>query len=300
MQRDQRQRRTSLKTFALTALYGAASACANPAPADDRSSPHGTAGAGGGTSTPNGELKPDASGWVDPTSNDLGIQGAFYPYGDRYGVAKCVNVGMHAPDECSLITAPPPPPATGFPNQDGKMCTSGATAVILPCKAGVTTSGCPEHDFSNMWGAGIGFDFNALGATDGGVTLKNPWNPDEHGIVGMAFELDVVPTPGLRVEFPLRLTDSEAQAVNLPPGSTTDDHPDGAPYWGGNASFSNSPVQAGHNELRWADVKKPGTTPSYVFDKARLLGIQFHVPAVQTAAPGAYAFCVSHLTPLRQ
>ena len=300
MERDARGRRTSLTSLALTALVGAASACANQTPVGDGSAPQGGAGTGGRAGTANGEITPDGSGWVDPASNDLGIQGAFYPYGDRYGVAKCLNVGRHAPDECSLITTPAPPPATGFPNQNAKLCTTGATAVILPCKAGVTTSGCPDHDFSNMWGAGIGFDFNALGGTDGGTTVKSPWNPDEHGVLGVAFELDAVPAPGLRVEFPLRLTDSEAQTVNLPPGSTTDDHPDGAPYWGGNASFSNSPVSPGHNELHWAEVKKPGTTPSYVFDKARLLGIQFHVPAVQTSPPGAYSFCVSHLTLLRQ
>ena len=284
----------------LTALCGLANACANKLPTDGGWAPNANGGTAGHASTANTELKPDASGWVDPTSNDLGIQGAFYPYGDRYGVAKCLNVGMHAPDECSLITAPPPPPATGFPNQDGKLCTTGATAVILACKAGVTTSGCPDHDFSNMWGAGMGFDFNAVAGMDGGTTVKSVWNPDEHGVTGVAFELDNVPAPGLRVEFPLRLTDAEAQTVNLPPGSTTDDHPDGAPYWGGNASFSNSPVQAGHNELYWTDVKKPGSTPSYVFDKARLLGLQFHVPAVQSAPPGAYSFCVSHITLLRQ
>lgn len=294
------RRHTPARALALTALCGLLDACANQAPNGGGSSPPGTGGTGGAANTTNVEIKPDASGWVDPMSNDIGIQGAFYPYGDRYGVAKCLNVGMHAPDECSLITSPLPPPATGFPNQAGSMCTTGATAVILPCKPGVTTSGCPTDDYSNMWGAGMGFDFNAVADMDAGTTVKSTWNPDDHGVIGVAFEIDTVPAPGLRVEFPLRLTDSEAQAVNLPPGSTTDDHPDGAPYWGGDTSFSNSPVSAGHNELRWDAVKKPGTTPSYVFDKSRLLGVQFHVPAVKVAPPGAYSFCVSHLTLLRQ
>jgi hypothetical protein len=257
-------------------------------------------GAGGRPATMDVVLNISGMGWVDVTSNDVGVQGSWYPYGDQYGVAKCLNVGMHTPDQCSHITSPPPPPATGFPNQGGKLCTTGATAVILPCAAGVTTSGCPNQDFSNMWGSGIGFDFNSPGAGDGGTTVKNPWNPDDHGVTGVSFVLDGVPTPGLRVEFPMRLTDAEANAVNLPPGSTTDDHPDGAPYWGADTGFDNSPATAGVNVVHWDAVKKPGANQSYVFDKARLLGMQFHVPAVQSAPPGAYSFCVSNVTLLRE
>lgn len=292
------KRRTTTRTLAAVGLV--VCGCANePVPAAG-SSQQGSGGTGGQASTMNVEVTPDASGWVEGIDNDLGIQGAWYPYGDQYGVAKCLNVGLHQPDECSHIMTPAPPPAMGFTNQGGKMCTSGATAVILPCKPGVTTSGCPDHDFSNMWGAGIGFDFNADKSTDAGPGAKNPWNPDTHGVVGVSFELDTVPAPGLRVEFPLRLTDAEAQSVSLPSGSTTDDHPDGAPYWGADTSFDNSPAVVGVNVVRWEAVKKPGTTASYVFDKARLLGVQFHVPAVKTAPPGAYTFCVSHFTFLRQ
>ena len=276
------------------------SGCSNPAtPAPSPSSPS-MNGTGGNAATMDVALVIDGSGWVDSSSNDVGVQGSWYPYGDQYGVAKCLNVGMHTPDECSHITSPLPPPATGFPNQGGKLCTTGATAVILPCKTGVTTSGCPNQDFSNMWGAGIGFDFNSPGAGDGGTTVKNPWNPDDHGITGVSFVLDGVPMPGLRVEFPMRLTDSEAMAVNLPPGSTTDDHPDGAPYWGADSAFDNSPAMTGVNVIHWDAVKKPGTSQSYVFDKSRLLGMQFHVPAVKSAPPGAYSFCVSNVTLLRE
>jgi hypothetical protein len=290
----------------LTVVGFALNGCGNAKPEAPRPLAQGsggtgaTAGAGGKASTQDVVLLPDGTGWVDRSSNELGVQGSWYPYGDQYGVAKCLNVGMHDTSECSHITAPLPPPATGFPNQGGKLCTSGATAVILPCKSGVMTSGCPDHDYSNMWGAGIGFDLNADGSTDAGTGAKHPYNPDEHGITGISFVLDAVPAPGFRVEFPQLLTDDEARSVNLPPGSTTDDHPDGAPYWGADAAFDNSPATGGVNVIHWDAVRKPGTTPSYVVDRSRLLGVQFHVPAVKSAPPGAYAFCVSEFTLLRE
>jgi hypothetical protein len=49
---------------------------------------------------------PDRTGWVDlmAEGNTVGVQGAWYPYGDAYGVAKCTSVGMHLAAECSSIT----------------------------------------------------------------------------------------------------------------------------------------------------------------------------------------------------
>ena len=255
----------------------------------------GTAGTGGGAGV---LIVPDASGWVERADDTFGIQGSWYPYGDRYGVAKCLTVGLHQPAECSLITSPTPPPeGMRFDNEGGVMCTRGETAVILPCPAGLGTSGCPDHDYSNMWGAGIGFDFNANKGGTEGDGAKNPWNPDEHGVTGISFEIDQIPGPKLRVEFPQRLTDDEARAVMLPSGATTDDHPDGAPYWGGDKSFNPSPIVVSPevNVIRWDQVKKPGETPSYEVDRSRLLGIQFHVPAVSIAPRGSYEFCVKNL-----
>jgi hypothetical protein len=300
MKRATREAKSAEFVTLAGALAFTLSACSPEQPAPAKDSPHAQGGMGSMAATTDVAITPDSSGWADMTTNDLGVQGSWYPYGDQYGVAKCLNVGLHTPDECSHITSPLPPPAMGFPNQDGKLCTTGATAVILACKTGVTTSGCPDHDYSNMWGAGIGFNFNETAGTDGGMGAKNPWNPDDHGVTGISFELDGVPVPGLRVEFPMRLLDSEASSVNLPPGSTTDDHPDGAPYWGADTAFDNSPAVKGANVVRWDAVKKPGTAQTYVFDKARMLGVQFHVPAVKMAPPGDYAFCVSHFTLLRE
>jgi hypothetical protein len=291
--------------FRLAILFALAPACASSAGGNDGSAGNagsaGTSGGAGMSATGDVLILPDPSGWVEAVDNPLGIQGAWYPYGDRYGVAKCLNVGLHQPEECSLITSPLPPPSTGFPNANGVMCTSGETAVILPCPTGLATSGCPASDFANMWGAGIGFDFNANKGMPEGDGKKNTFDPVLHGIKGVSFELDKIPGPKLRVEFPQQLTNEEASMVQLPAGSTTDDHPDGAPYWGADNNFSASRVVVSPevNVILWDQVKKPGSSRSYVFDTARMLGIQFHVPAVSTAPRGTYDFCVKNLKFLR-
>jgi hypothetical protein len=263
-------------------------ACAGENPTDPLLSAGaaGTAG-GAGTGPMLVSLVPDESGWVDRRAdgNSIGVQGAWYPYGDQYGEAKCTLVGLHSPEQCSSVSSPDPL-VPGFPNQGGVMCTSGETAVVGPCKAGVPR--CPEGspDYSNMWGAGIGLDLNADGAPlGGGPTVKHPWNPDEHRVVGIAFEIDKVPSPGLRVEFP----------IVLPDATTTDNHPDGSPYWGAKPGYPDSNVVAGHNEFRFSEVAVP--TSNYEFDRTKILAIQFHVPAITSGATrGAYEFCISKLS----
>ena len=287
----------------------AAAGCSSDASGDDDDN-GGTGGTGatggtGGTGTGNTLLIPSGDGWIDAmdVGNDVGIQGSWYPYGDQYGDgptdAKCIKFGMHTAAECSLITSPPPPPATGFTNTMGKMCTTGEVAVIPACQAGVTTSGCPTKDYANVWGAGIGFDFNANKGPPDGDGAKKTWNPATYGVIGVSFEIDGVPPAGLRVEFPILLTEAEATAAALPVGSSTDDHPDGAPYWGATDKFPNSPVVAGAvNRIIFAtDVKPPRTNYAYLPEK--MLGIQFHVPAA-SAARSPYNFCVSNITYLRQ
>ena len=248
---------------------------------------HGGAGTGGSGGAPSGiTLVPDASGWLDlmADGNTIGVQGAWYPYGDRYGVAKCTSVGMHQPAECSSI-ATPDPLIPGFPNQAGNMCTEGETAVVLPCGSAVPGCTAGSPDYSNMWGAGIGLDLNAEGGDAG---AKLPWSAAEHGVTGIAFELDQIPANGLRVEFP----------IVLPDMTTTEDHADGSPYWGATSSFPPSPVTVGRNEVRFSAVTGPRT--SYTFDRTKILAIQFHVPAITVGTTrGAYRFCVKNLTFLK-
>jgi len=278
---------------------------------DDDGASGGTAGTGGTGATGSVLIVPDASGWIERDTNPIGIQGAWYPYGDQYGIpGKCITVGLHPAAECSEIFTPIPPPlgtpptetVGGFPNTGGEMCTTGATAIIKPCMPNVLTEGCPADDFSNMWGAGIGFDLNAAKGEDGG--LKSVW-PVPADIIGFTFEINAVPqATKLRVEIPVALTDAEAAAVGLPNGSTSDDHPKGAPYWGATSMYPPSNVVPGVNRVLWTDIKHPTgaidlmTTPL----KARMLGIQFHTPAMakSATAKGEFNYCVKNITFITQ
>jgi hypothetical protein len=314
-------------------------ACSSSTPSDDDSGSGATGGTGsGGTTSTGGSggtgastggntctpdhtgdtmLIPSSSGWVDhmDACNDVGVQGAWYPYGDQYGSgpgdSKCTKIGMHMASECAQITSPMPPPAMGFPNVGGVMETTGTVETILACPTGLNTSGCPTNDYSNMWGAGIGFDFNADGAVmnaDGTTTpgAKHTWDPDMYGVIGIAFTIMGTPLNS-RVEFPMMLTPAEAAADSPPidpttfPNPTTDEHSAGAPYWGaqanGDGKFPKSPIQDGvENKIYFDDTTTMGIespkTSAYKFDKKRMLGIQFHVVA---GAPTQYDFKVSNI-----
>lgn len=287
--------RLEMKAIVLAlALFGA-SGCSDPSE-EDGGGAGGGAGTGGGSGLGGGAgqdttspvtVMPDPSGWVDRAAswNSIGIQGAWYPYGDQYGKAKCTLVGLHMPAECSTI-ASPDPLVTGFPNEGGVMCTRGEVAPIVPCKPDVPRCNVGTPDYSNVWGAGIGLDLNALGAEQGGV--KSAWDPGAHRVTGVRFRIDKVPPAGLRVEFP----------IQLPDATSTEDHVDGSPYWGASAAYPPSRVVAGTNEFRWPEVLAPKST--YVFDKARILAIQFHVIAVPVnGVRSPYEFCISELTFLR-
>jgi hypothetical protein len=154
------------------------------------------------------------------------------------------------------------------------------------------------YDFENMWGAGIAFDFNADKNEEGGA--KRPWDAADGGFIGFSFEIDVIPLSGLRVEIPMVLTDEEAARATTPlaSGSTTDSHADGSPYWGASLTYPNSPVIRGKNRVLWNQIMPP-RPQSYTFDTARMIGIQWHVPA-NTSSRGAYEFCIWNLTLLRE
>lgn len=247
-------------------------------------------------------LVPDPTGWIDSSTlcDGIGVQGSWFAFGDQYGEAKCLKVGLHMPSECAFI-AQPDPNAAAFPNMNGFMHTTGTADKVLPCPGTLTTAGCPNFDYQNMWGAGIGFDLDADPAELGGV--RHTWNALQAIANGIEFTIDQVPVSGLRVEFPMALTDAECDLASppLPHGSTTDDHTAGAPYWGaqsrGDGMYPNSPVVAGVNQILWGDIESPKVA-AFVFDPARLIGVRFHVPASSTSSV-AYDFTISNVTVLR-
>jgi hypothetical protein len=262
-------------------------------------------------------LIPSATGWVDHLDpcNDVGVQGPWYAYGDQYGTAsydaRCLVYGQHQPSECAQITTPDPN-VPGFPNLNGEMRTAGIAEKVLSCVAGsmaslIPTPGCVGggmgggFDYGNMWGAGIGFDFNRNAGPPNGDDRKYAWDPTSYNVIGIQFMIVNAP-PGMRVEFPMLLTAAEAAAdtppiTDTPP--TTDEHSAGAPYWGarGDGEFPNSPVQEGLNRITWdvVGIPKAGV---YVFDTRRLLGIRFHM-TTNTSSAHSYEFSIHDLTFLR-
>jgi hypothetical protein len=54
------------------------------------------------------------------------------------------------------------------------------------------------------------------------------------------------------------------------------------------------------NTVRWSQIHPPALGAGhYEFATNKMIGIQFHVPAVASAPKGAYSFCVSQLTFIR-
>jgi hypothetical protein len=295
------------------------------------------------------EVLPDASGQVELGKNPLGIQGWWFAYGDRYDTQSCVRIGMHG-DMCSQVYFPPPlaEPVTcdgsdityqtfplDFPNQKGVMCSEGQIGEVMNCDPNVVLNCNEGVDYSNMWGAGIGLDFDldvSSGTRD--PSKRQSWDARAHGIAGVAFDLQLIDdgdlgNPYMRVEFPIVLPDGlpltpGKGAVGLNPcaepvqpgagavypdkPTPSEEHPQGSPFWGAPATFAEktaSPVRVGHNEVRFSDVHAAPSQDEYEFDATKLLGIQFHVPSYKADNPAlgghfGYGFCISNLTFLRQ
>jgi hypothetical protein len=228
-------------------------------------------GGAGGSVGPLQALTPDMTGYVDVgATGTTGIKGAWYAYGDGIGSdgttgsSDCVLKGGHMTSECSTITMPV---FGSFMNTNGKMCTSGTVAKVINMGAAA--------DYTNIWGAGIGFDFNNAGTADGGPG-KLPFNATAAGVVGVQFDIDMVPLATLRVEFP-NMTNKNA------------------PFWGGAVQMA-SPIKLGTNTILWKDVQGPFYDPAPTpFDPTTLLSIQFHVPTT-TGSSAQYMFCVSNLS----
>jgi hypothetical protein len=231
----------------------------------------GSTSTGGSTGTGDSvPLVADKGGFVAPDSNPLMIQGAWYAYADSIGdngmpPGNCQKVGMHTDAECSKVIAPPPgqPFAPTDTTPDQKLCTEGTVEAVL------MLAGAP--DYSNMWGAGIGLDFNNPGMG----AQKQSFNATAAGVKGISFEIDAPPTAGIRVEFPDAATNNKAAA-----------------YWKATPMYQASPVKPGPNTILWEEVTSPDPVNVPKLDPSTLMGIQFHV---QSGAAGSYKFCISHV-----
>jgi hypothetical protein len=221
------------------------------------------------------------------TGNEVGAVGDWYAFGDgvgpNVGVADagtdytdsdCVKKGGFSPESCTQITTPTPgQPFRPTDQATNQYCTYGEAAMVLS-KDGVA-------DYADLWGGGIGLNFNPAG--DGGAAGY----ADLSAYSGVEFDFsgNLVPPQSMRVEFPFQ-----------------GQHGTDAPYWMGSVNNA-SPLKVGHVEIKWTDVGGPyylmAEVPpvdftQYPFDPRAVQAIRFLVfTNTSTAIP--YNFCVANL-----
>jgi hypothetical protein len=230
------------------------------------------------------------------------IVGAWYGYGDMWGPngappGNCQTIGMFMDSQCSTITFPlpgmpsdagpdagyvatfPPGGGPGAPSgaPTGAQCLSGTAAKVLACNTGV--AGCSGSDYSDIFGIGIGLDFNNMGGN------KQPFNATMNNVTGFEFDITGVPAGGVRVEFPTvdtsgGTTQYEAYAKAI----TKDGH------YRIDLSTSTTDTYAIGDKIYTAPTGQPS------FDPTKLLSIQFHVPTATGGAVMVPLMCVNNLS----
>jgi hypothetical protein len=222
-------------------------------------------------------LLPDPNGYIDPSSNSIGVQGAWYAYGDDWGTngappGVCESTGMHASSVCSSITFPPPAVladggyTSTFPQTTaGTMCIAGTAAKVV------------GGDYSNIFGIGIGLDFN----NQGGV--KMPYSATANKVTGFSFHISGIPTgASVRVELPIPATAASGDAWSITALADGD-------YIADLTTVASDP-----HPLK-PSFTSTGTQPP--FDATMVQSIQFHIPTNVTAAitiPMSTMLCVSN------
>ena len=226
-------------------------------------------------------LVPDPNGFLGPGSNSVGIDGPWYAFGDGWGPngappGVCETTGLHPSSACSTITFPPPAILSDagdggytstFPQSTaGTMCLSGTAAKVI------------GTDFTNMFGIGIGLDFNNQ------TGVKMPYDAAAHNVIGFSFTVSGVPTgASVRVELPIPATDATGDAWSLTILA------DGA------YTVDLSTAVGDPRGLRPAFTPTGAQPP---FDATQVESIQFHLPTTPAAAtviPAASPLCVSAL-----
>jgi hypothetical protein len=262
------------------------------------SSGGGEGGTGGTMTVP---LTISSTGFVSMAS--VGIDGSFFVYGDSIGTngmpggGDCQNAGF-SNGECSSVSWPPlggvsdaeaPDGAavplgfpTGGPNgTDGAsaMCLSGVLAKVIAKADGGTTL-----DYSDIWGLGIGLDFNNPNGTAG------TWNSVMNSVVGFSFTVSGYPTGGkaLSVEFPTPATvaagnDTYAIQITKDGNYTAMLTKAATPAYGGDGP-----------ELSLAF--NPTSFTAAAWDPTMITAIQFHLLPATAGTTPVTDFCVSNLS----
>jgi hypothetical protein len=274
-------------TYSLCILTGALALGAGACSSSNSGTPTGTGGSGGSTDPNAIPLMPTTTGFVDDSAT-TGIIGAWYAYGDGVGSAAspastdaansdCQKKGGFTADKCSQIDSPKPGDVFPPDTTTGAMCTSGTAAMVLP-----GSSGSP--DYSDLWGAGIGLDFNNPGG-DAGV--KGTWDGSAYAGIEFDFSGTMIPSKAMRVNFPF-----------------TGEHGTDSPYYQGATQAFSTLTNNSHVVIHWSDVGGPkylsdsGTTPP-AFDPTKIQSIQFQV-FTNTASATPYAFCVNNLSVIKK
>jgi hypothetical protein len=229
-------------------------------------------------------ITPDPGGYVSPSSNTIGITGAWYAYGDCLGTngappGDCEAKGNHTTAQCSSITFPPPPSADAgsadaggagpfTQTTPGTMCLSGTAAKVLGT--------APNYDYSNMFGIGMGLDFNNMGGT------KAAWPATTNHVKAFTFHLTGVPKTGIHVEFPTTDTTAMGQDSYAVTAMTDGDY------------TADLDTTAGDLHKLGPAFAAPAGQPA--FNANNLLSVQFHVFTNTTAAISVANLCVSNLT----
>lgn len=282
--------------------------------------------------TPDDEIpaRIDEDGRIEVS--ELGIDGYWYAFADAYGdTPLCTAVGKHAPDHCSKVTrhtdatdASSGTLEVGWPkNHNNEMCVMGIIAQQQQCcnekahrdhepgtfdcpeEDGVNSFNCEDKigwDYTNMWGAGIGFDFRLEakpGEERSGDLLtsgrRKVWNAhgQKYRVLGIRFRfawngIEAEPQR-VRVEFPMmfdgRLRAGSRGMVRLDgtrlyPGETatelgfsTEEHINGSPFAqraddrqeGGTWDYT--PLSQGENEILFErDLRAPPADTDVYFE----------------------------------
>jgi hypothetical protein len=290
-----------------------------PQAADDAANP-GDSGSADETLPPGSMLVPIVAnqyGYVPPSypdaaSNPADVSGFWYAYGDGWGTTRveggvgiakeegaCELVGGFPASDCSTISSPlppvesgppgstvgPPPSgyANGFPSTLGPggpggqlFCLSGIAAIAL------TQDGGTAPDYSDIYGIGMGFDFNN---PDG---VKSTYDATAHDVIGVQFGIIS------RGYFP------QALHVLFPTTDTT-------AYGGAMDSYFMPATSEGTYRILWSDLKPPdpfpvgslpvdgGESSQPTFDPSHLLSVLFHVPTNDYEVVPVVTLCVSNL-----